>query len=166
MVSRFVDYKMVAATCTLQTRSWFCINPRERAARTARLGRLVWTVQRGIWARYSPHLDFVSVRTIKGRSIDRNSEIETAVWIWPVSYYVLSKPAGSVLGQLLSQINFFFNHFPVSSRLDPSWRRKSVQRTPCPCCWSPHPPLVHPALVVAIPHSFCPLLGCCCSRLL
>ena len=33
---------------------------------------------------------------------ERNYEIEMAVWIWPVSYYVIWKPAGRVLGQILA----------------------------------------------------------------
>ena len=92
-------------------------------------------------------------------------------------------------------MDLFFNHFPISSLLDPSRRRKSVLHvrvTGLPMLrWSksskhflPHSwsflklPLfaascpscdacsLQPALVVAIPHPFCPVLCFRCSCLL
>jgi hypothetical protein len=46
-----------------------------------------------------------------------------------------------------------FNHIPISSRLDPSRRRKSVLHA-CTCSWPPHSPLILKAFLA---HS-CPFL--------
>ena len=77
-----------------QVSSWK-LGTRQRVCENLDRAGLFWVVMQGMHttSQYLITTFIKSYRVIPG---ERNCEIETAVWIWPVSYFVLQKLAGWV----------------------------------------------------------------------